>query len=151
MNRVFNLPVMFGGAGRVALVLMFLTLGILAWLIFFEPPWLVYSNLPFPVRTPVVHPGSPILMDVSRCSSATQTRVYIVSHRLINVRDNTVYILPATTASIEPGCNTVVSSVNIVPKGAPPGRYRVSGFGEIQGIIRTSLVSWQSEDFDVED
>ena len=120
---------------------------ILGYLVLFEPPWLTYTNSPFPVLNSPVRPGTAVQMMVGRCSSANVTRVYALSRALVCGKAS--LLLPAGLVSIEPGCTSVVSAVNIVPLGAPPGRCYLHGFGEIQGVVHTNSVEWKSQPFDV--
>lgn len=113
----------------------------------FEPPWLSYTNLPFPVLNPVVKAGHVVLIQVSRCSTDKGTRLYAVSHTLEGQSQS--IILPSSVAPIEPGCMTRIVATNRIPESTPPGRYRLVGYGEIQGIIRTHSVRWHSEYFEV--
>lgn len=130
-----------------AAVLMAVFVTMLMYLVYFEAPWLAYMNTPFPVLNSPVRSGTAVQMTVGRCSSANVTRVYALSRALVCGKDS--IILPASLVSIEPGCTSVVSAVNIVPLGAPPGRCYLHGFGEIQGVVRTNSVEWQSQPFDV--
>ena len=115
--------------------------------VFLEPPFLSYGNLPFPVLTPFVNAGQAVHIVVERCSTDTKTRVYGVSHRLVGATTTT--ILPATQASVEPGCNKATSAINVVPVDTPAGRYIVDGTAEVQGTIRAVTVQWQSQPFEV--
>ena len=114
---------------------------------FFEPPYLTYENLPFPVLTPVVHDGEPVLLMVGRCNNDDKTRIYGISHRLVG--EHLTILLSAVPTSIEPGCTTAISAVNVIPKGVPPGTYHIEGYAEVQGTLRTSSVSWRSATFQV--
>ena len=134
---------------KVAVGLGTTLLLMILYLVFFEPPWLVYSNLPFPVLNNPVRAGEAVELKVSRCSSDTHTRLYAISHKLVPSDGGDVTILRATESSIEPGCNTLKSSINVVPLDAKPGKYVVTGYGEIQGIIRSSSIAWRSEEFEV--
>ena len=130
-----------------AAVLMAVFVSMLMYLVFFEPPWLSYTNEPFPVLNSPVKGGDPVQMVVERCSEAKVTRIYAVSRTLVG--SHTSIILPASLAAIDPGCTSVVSAVNVVPIGTPPGTYTLRGYGEIQGIVRTSSIRWVSQPFEV--
>ena len=128
-----------------ALALVFIAL--LAYLVFLEPPWLTYTNTPFPVLNSPVRPGNPVKMTVTRCSSASVTRLYALSRTLKG--NGAEIILPAGLVSINPGCISVESAANVIPPGTPPGTYTLHGYGEIQGIVRTSSIAWESQPFEV--
>lgn len=114
-----------------------------------EPPFLSYQKVPFPVLTPIVKPGEPVLLSVARCSTDTRHRMYPIAHRLVPLDGGRAILLAPSFASIEPGCHTSTSSINVVPKHTPPGRYRVEGHAETQGTIRTALAHWSSDEFEV--
>lgn len=114
-----------------------------------EKPPLRYSNLPFPVMLSPVKDGEVAKIRVSRCNDDDHTRLYLVARSLIHIPSGDSIVMPATTVSIEPGCRTVVSSVNVVPVGTPAGKYFIKGVGEVNGLVRTHTVSWSSEAFDV--
>ena len=137
-----------GRLARVAYVSMGAasTVFLAVYYVFLEPAFLSYGNLPFPVLTPEVHPGQPVLLKVHRCNSDKVTRVYGVSHRMIGPE---TLLLPASPTSIEPGCHEGVSALNVVPLGAKPGIYRVRGTAEVQATIRAVTVQWYSEPFEV--
>ena len=119
-----------------------------AWYAFFEPPWLVYQNSPFPVIEQRVHVGEAVRMIVARCNNDRQPHLYTVARQLESQR-GTPIILPASAAPIEPGCHESTSAINIIPAGTPPGRYEVSGYAQVEGTIRTTIVLWRSQPFEV--
>lgn len=127
----------------------FAGLAVIAYLIWFEPPWLSYQSLPFRVVTPIVSPGDTVLLEVGRCSTASTVRVYGISHTLRNTATGETTVLPATSSAIRPGCKTVPSATNTVPINTSPGIYVVDGYAEVPGTVRTSLVHWYSETFEV--
>ena len=131
-----------------AAVLSAVFVSMLMYLVFFEPPWLTYTNLPFPVLNSPVKAGSSIRLTVSRCSTASVTRIYAVSRVLVD-KDGKQLLLPAGLATIDPGCLDAVSASNVVPIDTPPGTYTLHGYGEIQGVVRTSSVRWESQPFEV--
>ena len=134
---------------RLAAALAVLFMAMLGYLVFFEPPWLTYTNLPFRVLNSPVKVGTAIQMEVSRCSTARVSRVYGLARTLTSGTHAPSVVLPAGIASVEPGCSLVVSAANIVPVGVPSGTYRLRGQGEIQGIVRTHSVEYESEEFEV--
>lgn len=141
LQRVLNIV---GWGGMLALLLT------LIWGGFLERPYLSYGNLPFPVLTPRVKPGEPVLLEVLRCNSDDRQRVYGMGRTLVPLDSRgPSYVLPAGAASIDPGCNTSVSAVNVIPLGVPPGRYYVQGSAEINGSLRTFVLHWASQPFEV--
>ena len=144
MNSQLNIPLrMLQLVGTLTVLLV----SLLVYLVFLEPPWLIYNNSPFPVLNSPVKPGDAVKMTVARCSTAGVLRVYGLSRTLKGSAAEIV--LPAGLAAIKPGCITVVSAVNVIPLGTPAGTYTLHGYGEIQGVIRTSSVAWESQPFEV--
>lgn len=118
---------------------------------FFEPPFLEYTNLPFPVENPVVAPGETVRLLVRRCNTEDKTRIYGISHMMRPVGDDkaTPIVLPATQASVAPGCEVAISTINTVPSNVAPGMYYIDGYGEVQGTIRNHFIHWYSKPFEV--
>ena len=119
------------------------------WLVNREPPWLTYEQLPFPLVRPdePVYAGGAVPLFVTRCSTATTARSYSLSHTLINLDTNERTILPAGSASIEPGCRAVNSTANILDTSTKPGNYLLEGYAEVNGRVRTTAVHWYSVPF----
>lgn len=122
--------------------------GWLAWLVLFAEPFLTYGNSPFPVETPFVKPGEVAITLVTRCNSSAVSRVYTIAHELIDAQGNATLIL-ASTVGVSPGCHTDRNFRNIIPLGTPPGKKRLHGIAEVQGFLRTHLVEWYSQEFEV--
>jgi len=71
---------------RLAVVLLVLFMSMLSYLIWFEPPWLVYTNSPFPLEKMQLKRGEPMVFRVERCSTATARCVPICSATLRPLR-----------------------------------------------------------------
>jgi hypothetical protein len=145
LSKVFNTML----ALMIGLIFTFCVFG--AYFLCVEQPWLSYTQLPFRVISRQVKTGEAVMMSVLRCNSDTKTRVYMVSHILMPEDRAHLHpiMLPATATSIAPGCSEILSTVNVVPPGAAPGRYHVEGFAEINGTIKTFSIGWSSETFNV--
>lgn len=76
-----------------------LFVGLLVYLVFLEPPWLIYNNSPFPVLNSPVKSGDTVKMTVARCSTASVLRVYGLSRTLKG--SATEIVLPAGLAAIK--------------------------------------------------
>lgn len=125
-------------------------LGALGYFGLAEQPYLSYGNLPFPVLTPIVKPGQAVQLTVSRCNDDSRQRVYGIARTLVPLAPGLkAYVLPSGSASVDPGCTTAISSVNVIPLGVPPGRYWIQGSAEVNGSIRTFVVAWRSMPFEV--
>jgi hypothetical protein len=138
----------------------FLTIGWIGFLLFavvvgfgflIEKPYLQYTNLPFPVmNTEPIKPGATVYLQVARCNADSIRRTYIVSRTLIPLDSSLQeYVLPAGAASIAPGCHVDISAVNVRPDKVLPGRYYIEGAAEVNGFIRTFVVRWTSQPFEV--
>ncbi len=120
--------------------------------LWFEPPWLSYKNLPFPVKVDVVRPGQKVPLRVVRCSKEKEERLYLLSHNLTNMSTGKNYILISGAVPIKPGCHDETSLANEIPLtfDGEDGTYMVSGVAEISGMIRQYTVKWHSQPFRIE-
>jgi hypothetical protein len=114
-----------------------------------EKPYLSYGNVPFPVLNNPVVRGQPVHLMVMRCNTDTKRRSYLLSRTLISTTGGPEYVLPASAASIAAGCHTDISAANVIPPDVPPGRYYIEGLAEVNGTLRTFIVNWHSQPFDV--
>lgn len=123
-------------------------LGLALW---FQPPYLTYENLPFPPHLKAVRAGEVMPLTVRRCNSSGTLQAYLVTHELDSLSNPAMaaIVMPALPTAIKPGCETVTSLINLVPAATPPGRYRIVGTGITQGALRSHVVPWHSEPFDV--
>lgn len=123
--------------------------GWLAWL-WFEPPWLTYTNVPFPARVIQVRAGEVVPVTVARCSTATEPRAYDVTRQLER-QDQPAQpvLLPLARVTADPGCVTATSRLHAVPPGTPPGIYRLTGRALIEGSLHSHVVPWHSQPFEV--
>jgi len=119
------------------------------WALYIERPDLTYENLPFPAELRQVRAGQVMPLTVRRCNHSTGIKAYVITHALVNVETGAKIIMPDALTTMQPGCETVTSTINLVPTATPPGRYYVSGAGIIEGRIRTWVVPWTSEAFEV--
>ncbi len=120
----------------------------LVWMIFFTPPPLEYENIPFPVVTPFVKAGEPVVVVVRRCNTAAVSRMYAVSRELVDEKGNATLLEPML-AKLPIGCATTTVRSHQVPLGTPPGRYYLRGYAEIQEFIRSHTVHWRTMSFEV--
>ena len=58
-------------------------------------------------------------------------------------------VLESVMITIQPGCSTVQTRVNVVPENTPPGYYRFSGVATIKGLIVEHEVEWNTDVFEV--
>ena len=68
------------------------------------------------------------------------------------VRENSnqpALILESVLITIEPGCSSVQTRVNVVPETTPPGFYRFSGVAMVKGLIVEHEVGWNTDVFEV--
>ncbi len=152
----------------VAWVALIATVSMAGWFWFGEQPYLSYPRLPFPVLdfADVDEQGEPVVrrgvvrkvkrgqiahLLVDRCNSDDVERSYLTGRMLVplDVPSRLPYVLETRAAPARPGCEQVVSKLNSIPKDAVPGLYYISGTAEVNGSIRTFVVTWHSEPFEV--
>ena len=116
----------------------------------FEPSPIYYPQ-PIRIVSKTIKQGQPLHMIIRRCNSDSRSHSYLVGLSLTRVDKTT----PPTELSpipitARPGCWDVDSRRQGLPADLEPGRYRLSGAGEINLTIRTTTVEWTSEEFTVE-
>lgn len=119
------------------------------WFGFFEPPFLVYKNLPFPVQNHTVAAGDEIHFYVMRCVHNAEEHVFMATRTIVDAATAKRTLLPATFVTLLPGCTSSTDALVTVPTDFPPGRYYLAGVIEAQGTIRVRYVPWRSEFFTV--
>lgn len=124
-------------------------IGIGIWAKYYELPWLYYQNLPFPTMMPQVYPGDVAPLQVERCNSSGEKKLYNTTHNLRNEKTGLSEMLPDRRIDIDPGCHRTISKINTVPLTTKPGIYTVWGTGVIQMRIGEREVPWYSEKFEV--
>jgi hypothetical protein len=119
------------------------------YLLFFEEPYLTYTNLPFDVLEPEVAQGGLITLKVARCNSTSQTQTYTLARSLQNLDAGDYVVLQDSLVQVQPGCTEAVSLANKVPAEVTPGLYRIIGLAMVDGTIRSHKVFWYSKPFRV--
>jgi hypothetical protein len=151
MMRIFIYKVML----LLAASLFAVCSSILIYARWFEKPWLVYQNLPFPPVILKVHPGDVVPLVIERCNSTKVIKQYSITHSLLNTDSKNLgllpVLLPSLPLSLEPGCNRYITKVHIVPIDTAPGTYKFFGSASVQGLLVTHDVEWYSEEFEVVD
>jgi len=135
-------------AGTAA-VLSVTALALLVYGCWIEKPHIRYEGVPFAVGPGPFRPGQVIPMQVTRCNDTKTDGVYTVAHALKNVTTGAVYVMEPRVTVIQPGCKTVTSLINVVPPGTPPGRYFLTGSALASGSLRSWIVPWHSQPFEV--
>ena len=130
-------------------LLIFITVGVIFKYLFFESPYLRYTNLPFPPVRESVIAGDVVPLHIVRCNDDNETHNYTIAHSLENLDTRVYTLLPMMQVNLPPGCNTSVSTNNRVPLDTPPGRYRAFGTAEIRGLLKMHIVEWYSQEFAV--
>ena len=115
-----------------------------------ETPVLSYSPLPFPITAKTVYPGGVATATAMRCNTSNSAISYKSSRMLKRENSNQAsFILDSVVITIEPGCSSVQTRVNVVPDETPPGFYRFSGVAVIKGLIVEHEVPWNTDVFEV--
>lgn len=121
-----------------------------SWRYFYEVPWLSYQNTPFQVSGKNFVPGEIVPLRVVRCNNTTQTQVYEVIRTLQPISPlGRPYAMARTIIDLTPGCKDSQSLANQLPPDVIPGKYRILGVSEVDGVFRRYRVSWESQPFDV--
>ena len=150
MQNLIKIPLW---PARLIVLLLLMFASFFTYLVFFEPPWLSYTEGPFMVLNSPVKRGEVIDLKVDRCSTATVSRTYGLSRRL-ECKDEqsgkiTVLPIPPATKDMQPGCYQIISRETSVPTTAPLGWCRLRGNAETQGVVRTHSVEFESKWFEV--
>lgn len=138
----------------IFLSLMFLMVlsvgtGAMFYVLFWEKAYLSYTNIPFESDHQELHPGDLVGLNVGRCNRDKIAHSYLVTNSLYEVNTKLFTLLPSVQLMVVPGCTTAISRINTLPKALPPGQYKLFGTAEAHGTIRTFILDWQSETFNV--
>ena len=124
--------------------------GVYVYSAYFEKPYIVYNPMPFPMTGQKVYPGGVATATATRCNTQSTPVTYKSSRRL--TRENSsqpALILESVLITIEPGCSSVSTRINVVPENTPPGFYRFSGVAMVKGLIVEHEVGWNTDVFEV--
>ena len=117
---------------------------------YIEKPVLSYAPLPFPIIAKAIYPGGVATATAGRCNSTNSVITYKSSRQLQRENSNqAALVLESVMITIQPGCSTVSTRVNVVPDGTPPGFYRFSGVAVIKGLMADHEVPWNTDVFEV--
>lgn len=115
----------------------------------FEPQPVVYRNLPFPVLNAPVRAGDPLVMLISRCTTVSNERPYLVSRELLRVTDRVRLPLPPTRSMARNGCEVYQAQTAALPEDIEPGVYVYRGVATVPGWFRDHAVPWETEPFEI--
>ena len=145
-------------------ILVVAVAGSVVYFDYFEPPWLKYMNMPFPVGTdaqgnppkdmPVLHPGDSIPFYNTRCNDSGKSQFYSVTRRLVRVDQSQPDIeLAAGDVTVPSGCTSIISRRNAIPHGnpaIPSGIYILEGTTSVPLRGRTPRMTWATQPFRIE-
>jgi hypothetical protein len=121
--------------------------------LFFEKPWLRYTNIPFPVLETYGYPGKIMPVHVVRCNDDNVPHIYTITRTLERVvqrvEPKDYMVMPDVTVQILPGCSEADAVIHIIPVSTRPGTWRLIGVSEIRGVLVSHLVEWRSVPFTV--
>jgi len=130
--------------------LIILVAGVYVYSAYFEKPYISYTPLPFPVTAQKIYPGGVATATATRCNTQRTPVTYKSSRKLVRESSNQpALILESVLITIDPGCSSVSTRVNVVPENSPPGFYRFSGTAVIKGLIFEHEVGWNTDIFEV--
>ena len=153
MNRQPHSLSLLAAASAVAMIGILVT--IIFYYLFFEKPYLSYTNVPFPALQSVVHPGEAMPIHVARCNSDNVPHVYEITRSLERVNQKgearDYILLPDLRVQIKPGCSDADAQLHIIPAMTPSGTWRLVGLSEVHGVLVRHMVEWYSVPFRIED
>ena len=124
--------------------------GVYYYSAYIEKPYLTYSPLPFPITAKVIYPGGVATAIATRCNITNQALSYKSSRLLKREHSNqAALVLESVVITIQPGCSSVQTRVNVVPEETPPGFYRFLGVAIIKGLMVEHEVPWNTDVFEV--
>ena len=137
----------------LTVLILLMSMGIAAvyfYSAYIEMPYLTYSPLPFPITAKTVYPGGVATALATRCNTTKSSISYKSSRQLKRENSNQpAAILDSVLVTIEPGCSSVQTRVNVVPDETPPGFYRFSGVAIVKGLVVEHEVGWNTDVFEV--
>lgn len=146
---ITKLTVMQGLAGSSAILMFVLALGSV-WAMYFESPYLTYTNIPFPQVAPaLIVPGSNVSMLISRCGTNDKQIMYSSTQFAINEETLVIIAFPVIPLVILPGCQTDKNLVSKLPYDIPAGKYHFYGVTTITGGFINHDIPWTSQTFEV--
>ena len=117
---------------------------------YIEEPYLSYTPLPFPMLAEKVYPGGVATATATRCNTTSKPLSYQSTRQIKRENSNEpAVILDAVWITIEPGCSSVSTRVNVVPENNALGFYRFSGVAVIKGLMVEHQVVWNTDVFEV--
>ena len=117
---------------------------------YIEKPYVTYTPLPFPMPQKYVYPGGVATATATRCNTRSTEVSYKSTRQFKRENSNEpAIILEPVQITIQPGCSSVSTRVNIVPLTATPGFYRFSGNAVIKGFMVDHAVPWNTDVFEV--
>ena len=117
---------------------------------YIEKPYVTYTPLPFPMPQKAVYPGGVATATATRCNTRSTEVSYKSTRQFKRENSNEpAIILEPVWITIQPGCSSVSTRVNVVPATATPGFYRFSGTAIIKGLIVEHEVAWNTDVFEV--
>ena len=130
--------------------LTFLVATVYVYSAYFEKPSISYTPLPFPITAQKIYPGGAATATATRCNTQSTPVTYKSSRKLVRENSNQpALVLESVLITIEPGCSSVQTRVNVVPENSPPGFYRFSGTALVKGLIFEHEVGWNTDVFEV--
>jgi hypothetical protein len=139
-------------AGVIASII-FSLVGVIFSYLFFEKPWLRYTNIPFPALETYGYPGKVMPVHVARCNDDDVPHIYTITRTLERVVSDAepkdYMVMPDVTVQILPGCSEADALVHVIPGSTRPGVWRLIGFSEVRGVLVSHMVEWRSVPFTV--
>ena len=101
---ITKLTILQGLSGGSVILMLTIALGS-AWAMYFESPYLNYTNIPFPALNPAfIVPGDNVSVLISRCNTSASKLMYSSTQFLINEDTLVITAFPVIPLVILPGC-----------------------------------------------
>lgn len=152
LGRLASLIVFFAALISIPAVMLLL---VVFYEVLLAPPVIAYTNVPFPVETPVVSPGDAVIVRVDRCANdpiAPDPVVYTFTRELVrtDVEPDSHQGIPSGGNDLPHGCQfSNRTALNVIPSGTPEGTYYIAGTASAAGRFKLTVAKWRTAEFQV--
>lgn len=118
------------------------------WVLYIEPPFISYHNLPFPHSGTITYaPGDTAHTLVVKCNSSPNHIFYSTANAMINEETQKVVAFPEIPLVATPGCQTESTADMVVPLDTPEGIYHFYGVTTVSGGYSMHNIPWETQSF----
>jgi hypothetical protein len=132
------------------MAIMTIVMSAIAWAIF-QPPTITLEELPWHISsdTKIFYPGDTVPLLSKRCNRTNNVLIYTVVRTFRSIENSELppLLFPDIKLSIDPGCRSSVSELNVLPANIKQGTYQIVGFAIVKGPLGDIQVPYYSEPF----